>query len=208
VKTLLVDFDGVLRAWPPSVDHAIEERFQLPLGSIYAAAFADERLLPAITGLISDAEWRAAVADALRTAHPGRDADAAVRAWSRSPGQICAEPIDLIRRCRGRARVVLATNATSRLEDDLRALGIEDVFDVIANSSRIGCAKPDREFYRAALSLAGASSGDALIVDDKAANIDAAAQLGIAGHVYRSDRGLMETLAGWGLVASRGESTP
>ena len=200
MRILLVDLDGVLRLWPVSVDHAIEARFRLPPGSIHAAAFADERLRPAITGRITDAEWRAATADALEAAHPQGDAGAAVRAWSESPGQLAEECVELIRRCRARARVVLATNATSRLDQDLRALGIEDAFHVVANSAVIGHAKPDPRFYRAAVSLAGAPGAEVFVVDDKRANVEAAEALGMAGHVHASSEGLRRSLERWGLL--------
>jgi putative hydrolase of the HAD superfamily len=76
--------------------------------------------------------------------------------------------------------VVPATNATSRLDEDLRSLGIADAFDVIASSAAIGHAKPDPRFYRAAVSLAGAPAADVFVVDDKRPNIEVAAALGIA----------------------------
>lgn len=200
MKILLVDLDGVLRVWPASVDRGIEARYALPAGSIHAAAFADERLLPAITGQVSDDEWRAATADALAALHPGRDALAAVRAWSESPGELVHEHVELVRRCRARARVVLATNATTRLDEDLRALGIADAFDAIASSAAIGHAKPDPRFYRAAVRLAGAPGCDVFTVDDKRPNVEAAEALGMAGHVHASSEGLRRALERWGLL--------
>jgi len=89
--------------------------------------------------------------------------------------------------------VVLATNATSRLPRDLQKLGLSGLFYSVANSSEIGHAKPDREFFQAALSLAGIAAKNALFIDDTAENVAAAAALGIAAHHFNS-AGLMEQL--------------
>lgn len=77
---VLCDIDGVLRHWP-AVD-TIEQAHGLPVGALAAAAFAPVRLHPAITGEVSDEQWRAAVAADLADACGSADrARAAVTAW-------------------------------------------------------------------------------------------------------------------------------
>ena len=62
-------------------------------------------------------------------------------------------------------KVVLITNATSRLSDDLRRLGLDGAFDHVVNSSAVGAAKPDPAIFRTALAVAGVEVADALFVD-------------------------------------------
>lgn len=57
---VLCDVDGVLRHWPAATE--IEHAHGLPAGALAAAAFAPARIHPAITGEITDEQWRSAVA--------------------------------------------------------------------------------------------------------------------------------------------------
>src|SRR5882724_6971438 len=56
---VLCDIDGVLRHWPPARD--LEQAHGLPAGAFAAAAFAPARLQPAITGQVTDEQWRSTV---------------------------------------------------------------------------------------------------------------------------------------------------
>jgi putative hydrolase of the HAD superfamily len=57
-----------------------EQRNHLPLGALFAAAFAEHRLHPAITGHVTDSQWRAGVVAALEHEHGGVAAERAVAA--------------------------------------------------------------------------------------------------------------------------------
>lgn len=81
-------------------------------------------------------------------------------------------------------KVVLVTNATSRLPHDLAALGLSQSFYCVVNSSEEGVAKPDPELLRVALARADASPEQALFVDDTIANVDAGRSLGILSHHF------------------------
>ncbi len=58
IKFLLTDLDGVLRHYPSHLNQKIEERLQLPSGSILSAAFVREALQDVVTGAITDEAWR------------------------------------------------------------------------------------------------------------------------------------------------------
>ena len=98
---------------------------------------------------------------------------------------------------------VLATNQHEERREWMRtALGYDGLCDVDAYSCLLGAAKPDPDYFRAALAMAGVSTGEALFVDDSAENIAAAAALGLrtlhhptdaGGRVLR--RGLSEALS-------------
>ncbi|WP_199826291.1 hypothetical protein [Streptomyces sp. SBT349] len=55
---VLCDIDGVLRIWDPGIMPGLDRAYGLPPGTVAAAAFGPERLLPAVTGAVRDEEWR------------------------------------------------------------------------------------------------------------------------------------------------------
>ena len=141
-------------------------------------------LAPAITGLITDDEWRARIAQELQRVYPLSAAAAAVQQWSASTGDVDHDTLALLDQCHAHLRVVLVTNATSRLPRDLAALGIAERFHAVVNSSEIGFAKPASAFYRVVLERAGVAAEHALFIDDSIANVQAATALGMQGHHF------------------------
>ncbi len=190
IKAVLTDLDGVVRKWDPEIIQQAEAAAGLPRDALPSTAFEPDLLLRAITGRISDAGWRTEVAERLRLRFPDADAAEAVRLWSLSPGEIDTDVLDLLRQCRECASLVLITNATTRLESDLKRLGISRTFDHIVNSSSIGHAKPHPGIFYAALDLLSVKPGEALFIDDKIGNVDAATGIGIHGYHYATHDGL------------------
>jgi putative hydrolase of the HAD superfamily len=183
---VLCDVDGVVRHWDREATARLEQEHELPAGTIAAIAFAPELLNPAVTGRISDDRWRAEIAQRL-TARCGSAPRAAqvVELWSGSMGRLDDEVLELLTLARQSIPVALVSNATTRLERDLRLLGVADVIPQIVNSSRIGVAKPDPAIYLAAAERVGVAPGRCLFVDDTPVNVRAAEGLGMTGLVYR-----------------------
>ena len=190
---VLCDLDGVLRRWPDTAD--LEREHGVPPGTLAATAFAPHRLTPAITGRRTDEEWRAAVADDLR-AHTASAAEL-VAAWSRGTGSVDEEVAAVLATAGG--PVVLVTNATTRLESDVDALGLARHVDRVVSSARIGVAKPEPGIYLAAAEAAGTEPARCLFVDDSAVNVAAAEALGMTGHHFTGVAGLRAVFAsrGW-----------
>jgi putative hydrolase of the HAD superfamily len=186
IRALLCDIDGVLRIWPPVAD--LERSHGLPPGSIAAAAFAPTRLLPAITGATTDEQWRAAVAADLAATSPA--AAAAIEAWSALVPQVDQNVLAFLTQAACVMPVALVSNATTRLEHDLEAQGVHG-FTVI-NSARIGVAKPDPEIFLAAAEHVGVPAQECLFVDDTAANVDAATEIGMTALLYQNVTQLRE----------------
>lgn len=200
-RALLIDLDGVIRLWRSQEDPAAEAAFGLPPGTVRRVAFAPERLLPAITGRLADAAWRAQIGVEIARQFPGADAAGAVSWWSSPYGEVDGAVVDLVRACRQRAAVVLVTNATSRLPDDLRRLGLAGAFDHVINSSVVGAAKPEPAIFGAALAAAGVEAAEALFVDDTPGHVAAARGLGLAAHHYIGAARLGDELRARGLLA-------
>ena len=199
IKAILTDLDGVIRRWDPEIIERAEDTAGLPRDALRNTAFESQLLLRATTGQITDACWRREIAHRLRRKFPAADAAEAVRQWSRSPGEIDTDVLDLLRRCRAGARLVLITNATTRLETDLDRLGIDQAFDHVVNSSSVGHVKPQAEIFDAALDLLDIETDEVFFVDDRAENVIAAAGAGINGHHFRTLEGLKRALARFGL---------
>jgi putative hydrolase of the HAD superfamily len=174
---LWLDFDGVLRHWPDRLFDLNEDE----LSQVQAAAFAADLLTPAITGRITDEEWRAAIADRLSHSIGSPAAQGLTAKWSSPCGEIDFDLLAGLRELGLQGRLGLITNATSRLASDLERLGIAAEFTHIVNSSEFGAAKPSAEIFRHALSLSG---HPALFADDSARNCEAAAAEGFTAHHF------------------------
>jgi putative hydrolase of the HAD superfamily len=196
---VLCDIDGVVRHWPP--DHHLEARFGLPAGTVAGAAFAPARLWPALTGQVTDGQWREAVAMELAAACGSLPrARELVTQWgSVRACRVDRVVVDLLIRARRHVPVVLVSNATDRLEDDLDALGLLAVADAVVNSSRVGAAKPDPLIYRAAAVAAGVPASRCLFIDDSPGNVAAARAEGMAVLLYRNAEQLRTALVPLGL---------
>lgn len=201
IQALLIDLDGVIRRWDPAIDRQAEAATGLPAGALRQAAFAPDLLTAAITGQLSDAEWRAQVAERLQTHFPTADGAQTVALWSAPAGEVDQAVLDLVRAARQQVQVVLVTNATSRLTADLHRLGLLEEFDHIINSSVVGQCKPHPAIFQAALATVDVAPHHALFVDDSAGNVAAASQLGMIGHHYQTVASFQAVLQEHQLIA-------
>lgn len=180
---LLIDFDGVLRHWP-AFEAPIERAHGLAPGSLRRAALDPALLTDLVQGRLADADWREEVAARLRREFPTAAIEAAVRQWSSHSGELNTALWQIVQMRNPGWRLVLVSNASSRLPQDLAALGLAGAFDAVVNSSAIGVAKPQPAFFHAALQHAGSSSDAAVYLDDAEENVRAAAALGLRSHRY------------------------
>lgn len=92
-------------------------------------------------------------------------------------------------RARG-IRCALATN-----QHDVRAgylsdtLGYTQLFDVECYSCRLGARKPEPAFFTAAVAMVGCSAKETLLIDDTAANVEAACALGLQAVLHLPEQG-------------------
>jgi len=199
LRAVVVDLDGVLRRWDPAVIADAEAAHGLPVGALAAAAFDPELLSVAMTGQISDGQWRDQVAGELAGRFGRAAAAGAVSRWSASAGEVDEEVLAVVRGLRGRCRVALLSNATTRLRADLDRLGLTGVLDEVFSSAELGLAKPDADVFRVVCARLGVAPSECGFVDDTAGHVRAAEAVGLVGHRYVSPAGLVGFLTTHGV---------
>jgi putative hydrolase of the HAD superfamily len=192
---VLCDVDGVLRHWPSN--DALEAAHGLAPGAFAATAYAPQRLLPAITGEVSDEQWRASVATGLvdegHCATPAA-ARAVVAQWSSTRPRLDEDVLVLLQLAREIVPVALVSNATTRLEADLTDLGLAEFSEHVVNTSRIGCAKPDPRVLEHAARHVGVPVERCLFVDDTWEHVESARELGMTAVHFHEPADLEEAL--------------
>ncbi|MFI8816400.1 MULTISPECIES: HAD family hydrolase [unclassified Streptomyces] len=215
---VLCDLDNVIRFYDTARLAELERASGLPEGTTMEVAFAPEVDLPLLLGRITTDEWVEAIAHGLtgrgtdRGTDRGADrgtgaaegpADGRVmgerarelgRALARAPFRADAEVVALLRRARAHVPLVLVTNASSQLDQDLASLGLSDLADQVVSSAVEGVAKPDRAIYEIAAARAGVPKERCLFVDDRRENVEAAVALGMTGALFREPADLERAL--------------
>ena len=90
--------------------------------------------------------------------------------------------VDVLKQLRERFRIIMLTNGVPGVQrEKINKAGIEGLFDAIVISGEVGIGKPDPRIFERALSLAGASRNEALMVGDSPKrDIQGAVNAGIA----------------------------
>jgi putative hydrolase of the HAD superfamily len=92
-------------------------------------------------------------------------------------------------------RVGLLSNMVAEIGAHLRdSLGLFEGFTSVTYSYEVGLAKPDARIYEHALASLGEAPGEALLVDDRAPNVEAARALGMHAHHFRAREALLAEL--------------
>ncbi|MEU3568715.1 HAD-IA family hydrolase [Kitasatospora sp. NPDC036755] len=196
IDAVLCDVDGVIRFFDDGRVAALERAAGVAEGSTAAVGYAPENDLPLLLGRIGKTQWVDSIARGLAGRMTEARARGLAEAFADSPFRADETVVRLLRRVREHCRVVLVTNATAWLDEDLASLGLTDLADAVVNSSRVGSAKPDRRIYEIAVERAGVAPERCLFVDDRRENVDAAVALGMTGVHYRGPEDLRRALAG------------
>ncbi|GAA1972518.1 HAD family hydrolase [Kitasatospora viridis] len=183
---VLSDVDGVIRHFDHTELNRLELAAGLPAGETLRTGFAPEVDGPLLLGRITRAEWRASIAERLAERIPEPTARELAEVFTTAPFSADPEVVALLRAVRERVPLVLVTNATVWLDEDLARLGLLDLADAVVNSAEVGAVKPEPAIYRIAAERAGVAPERCLFVDDRAENVAAAAALGMTGLHFRS----------------------
>ncbi len=193
----IFDLDGVIRHWDPEIVRNAERANGLPEGALFGVSFETDLLLAAVTGKMTDEVWCEEVATRLQREYPDANGEGAVAAWSDPVGELLPGSQDVLARARELGTVCLLSNATSRLNADLAALGISSYFDHIFNSSEIGFAKPDERIYAHIEKALDLDPEQIVYVDDGPANVDTAIERGWNGLLAEPGTDLRQLMHSW-----------
>lgn len=190
LKMIWFDFGGVLSPPIPALFEQYQRKTGLSPAALQQAmldvanALGVPMLAPVENALLSELEWGRRLEDALRLSDPQVDLS---RSRLREFGAqwfsgVEANPamVGAVRQLKAAGyRVGILTNNVVEWEPHWRAMvGLDEVVDLIVDSSREGCRKPDAAFFQIAAERAGVAPGQNLLIDDVGENIDAAAALG------------------------------
>ena len=99
-----------------------------------------------------------------------------------------------------RHRLYALNNESRELNDHrIQAFGLGDVLLAFFSSCYLGLSKPGPAIYRAALDLAGVRPGQAVMIDDRAQNVEAARGVGMQGIQYENVEQLKKALSELGV---------
>ncbi|MDU4256179.1 HAD family phosphatase, partial [Pseudomonas sp.] len=155
---------------------------------------------PIENAVLSEVEWGARLAEALRRNDPSLDLS---RARLEQFGQQWfsgVEPNPAMREAALQLkaagyRVGILTNNVVEWEPYWRELvGLDTVVDLVVDSSHERCRKPDARFFDIAARRAGLAPAQNLLIDDVAENIEAAAALGWQTLHFRGNPGALSAL--------------
>lgn len=175
VKTLLVDVGGVLLSSNPAFWEMLQRDWGAP-AHVEDLFYGPESPWPACrTGAIDYAEYMRRVADQL-----GMDSAVLTELRDRHEWVVNERMAQWVRDVhRGGLEVILVSNADTTLEERLQKFALDDAFDAVVNSARVGAAKPDPAIYRRALELTESAPPQCLFVDDRESNLIVARDLGL-----------------------------
>ena len=195
IEAVFVDFDGVIRHWRGDDITQMESSINVPGGTLFSFAFEKRLLQQVITGKISHENWIHQVLTNITDAFDEEIARSLVDAWRGASFRIAYGFLASIREVTPTCKLVLVTNATSRLAHDLEASNLVGAFDVVVNSSEIGVAKPNSGFYLKALALADANAYNSIFIDDSAKNVAKAIELGFKGLHHKENQETLNFIA-------------
>jgi putative hydrolase of the HAD superfamily len=189
LRGAIFDFGGVMTdslfrrrrdADPEAV--ALLTFFFKEMAAVYHLPTANHDLHLLETGKLSEADFfRGVVARYVAAGNPPIDAERGRALVFSGQGRASAEMVDTVRRLRSAGyRTALLTNNAREWEPIWRPLiPVDELFDVVVDSSVVGLRKPDVRIYELTCSRLGLPPDECIFVDDLECNVDAAASLGM-----------------------------
>jgi putative hydrolase of the HAD superfamily len=100
----------------------------------------------------------------------------------------------------GKYRLYTLNNESRELHEyRVRTFRLREVFGAFFTSCYLGSAKPDEEIYLHAMGISGCTRHQAVFIDDRAVNVEAAAALGLHAIHYKGLDALRAALREFGV---------
>ena len=192
VRAVFFDFGGVVARMDRELLTDFEARHGLSEGSMLNALYLIPEWKAVEVGEGTEETWLEAVRQKLDEL-AGRPLPDVRDEWATMWRTLDEDVLGLIRGLRPRYGVGLISNATDRLDGELRDYHkIDGLFDVIVNSWRVRMAKPDARIYQLAAERIGAEPSACVHIDDLAHNVEGARAAGFQGIHHRGDYPALE----------------
>lgn len=188
-RAVILDFGGVMidpvmtrRGHDDPGISALELFFLREIRAVYHQTEASHELHLLETGRISEADFFAHLCDHAAAAGLPRVDPERVRGHVVRRDMVAsAAMVDAVRELRAAGyRTALLTNNAREWRDARRAvMPLDELFDVVVDSSEVGMRKPQPQIYVHTCELLGVDPADCLFVDDLECNVEAAQALGM-----------------------------
>jgi putative hydrolase of the HAD superfamily len=187
VTAVISDFGGVLTTPLVGSFQKFQERSGVSLADLgialatLAAARGDNPLFELETGRLTEADFLTALGAQLSD-QLGREI--VLDGFGESffdDLEVNHAFVEFMRDLRGRGlQMAICTNNVREWSQRWRAMTpVEEIFEVIVDSSEVGARKPDPRIYEATLTRLGVAAGEAVFIDDLEINCAAARELGL-----------------------------
>ncbi len=183
LRAVLFDFGGVILTSPFEAFEAYEHRVGLPAGTIRSinATNPNDNAWARLERSEVDLQGFSALFEAEAAALGHEVSGAEVLACLH--GEVRPEMVGAIEALRERFSIALLTNnfvsGTPEWSSGGSFASLLGLFDVIVESSEVGCRKPERRFYEIALQRLGIEAHEAVFLDDLGINLKPAAAMGM-----------------------------
>ena len=198
IDAVLFDFDGVIRQWDEPDLWTFEAEAGIKTGTVFAAAFAADLHDPLTRGKLTWGQWRNETERRLVVDH-GESVRPIAKKFFQFEGRIDAEMVELLERLPSQLRVGLLTNNHDQFEEYLQRMGLEDRFDVVINTHRIGVAKPDSGAYLTATTQLGVAPKRCLFIAALEVNVAGGQAAGLVCHHFQPRQGLIRCIQELGI---------
>ena len=192
IRAIFFDFGGVIqRTEYQAPRQHLAQRFGMEYDDIDKLVFGSPSAMKATLGEINVKEHWKSIARRLKLQSH------AIESFEADffEGDVIDHSIlQLLRSLRPRFKTGLISNAWSDMREYLVRKKIDEVFDTVTISAEVGVAKPNVNIYLLALEQAQVKAGEAVFVDDVAANIEACEQVGMKGILFKDPQESMEQL--------------
>ncbi|MGI9577303.1 MAG: HAD-IA family hydrolase [Microthrixaceae bacterium] len=183
IRAVLFDFGGVILSSPFDAFATYEQRAELAPGTIRTinATNPDTNAWARLERAQVDLDEFVELfeSEALELGHSVSGAEV----LECLKGELRPEMVKAIRLLRERFAIALLTNNFLTGSPDWSAGGsfaeLVDLFDVVVESSRVGCRKPERRFYELALEELDIAATEAVFLDDLGINLKPAREMGM-----------------------------
>lgn len=110
------------------------------------------------------------------------------------------EVIKLVKRLKKQYKLALVSNTlSSTFRYRIKHYDLEKYFDVLICSAEVGLLKPDPKIFQLALQKLNVNPEEAVLIDDREANIKSVETLGMKGILYEEDNSLIRELRSIGI---------